>query len=204
MEERTKKVLELFIKKADKLKSRSFIKYIVDGGELTLRMTENAPLEKFGPDDEAAEAFIPTFRLFFQDSNGFSFKYLDEVISNDHALSEYWKQEVRSVRNWLNQFLDGPSLLSVNSEVPTRRNVMDVFFYGDLLHTSTDKKQGIFGRSWREQFELWEQQESVHYFYQLELASIMFNIFHAIMHVSEISKKEIESTDELNDEDEKG
>ncbi len=188
MKDDTQVALKLFIKKAQKLRSTSFIKYFLDVGKLSLSLISPEHME---PDDEARDAFLLTFRLFFFDGDGFSFRYLDEKISRDSSLSEHWKQEVKDVREWLMQYLGGPSLLVVDGTSFTRQNVLDVFLYGDLAHVNTKKNKRVFNKTLRQQYEMWEQEEAVFRMYHLELNQILFDIFNAIVHISNLNEQEL-------------
>ncbi len=140
--------LSLFNEKAEKLMRLSFIKAMIDNSGVTLswRAKEDGLFEeqheRRGPNEEAIDAFVLTFRFFIQDNEQSSFHKMAE-----HYLAapieESFKSAFATTRKNINEFLDGPSDFPIEYDGRhlTRREVMDVFVYGGLAHANRAKKE---------------------------------------------------------------
>jgi hypothetical protein len=89
------------------------------------------------PDDEAVRAFILTFRMFFRDGDGISFREMAEVY-DDPAVPTRLRDEYSNARAALKDFLEGSPALgfNVNGEQLTRNRILDVFLYGKHAHAN--------------------------------------------------------------------
>jgi hypothetical protein len=68
--------LKLVIEKADRLQRRQFTKYLRDGGNIGFcgKQQDNGFVVAYeGPDEEAIDAFLFTFRFFVQNNEPTSF-----------------------------------------------------------------------------------------------------------------------------------
>jgi hypothetical protein len=90
-----------------------------------------------GPDDEAIRAFILTFRMFFRDGDGISFRQMAEVY-DDPAVPTRLRDQYHNARAALKDFLDGSPALgfNVNGELLKRDRILDVFLYGRHAHAN--------------------------------------------------------------------
>lgn len=142
------RALGLFNEKAEKLMRLSFIKAMLDNSGVTLswRAREDGLFEerheRRGPNEEAIDAFILTFRFFIQDNEQSSFHKMAE-----HYLAapidESLKSAFATTRKNINEFLDESSDFPIeyNGRRLTRREVMDIFVYGGLAHANQAKKE---------------------------------------------------------------
>lgn len=158
MKESTRKALELFVERADHLMSRRFTQSVIQAGGTTLTIRFHQKDEedddgwlnvnRTGPDEEAVEAFVLTYRQFFQHNDRFSFPSLAKpAIQDDPGLSAEWKQKFRESWAELQEFLDAPAPFILSGEAPTYRHLLDVFVYGGLAHTTPDKR--VVFESWQ-------------------------------------------------------
>jgi len=191
MQHSTKRTLGLFAEKADLLLSLSFTHYVQEGFRLELSggTDQETRVNFIGPDTEALHAFVNTYRLFIQDSDGISFRALHSDLRDDPDLSERWKQEFSRVRNGINAFLDGPPGINVvldGEAIATRREVQDVFLYGDISHI---RHHGDEDR--REVFERWRSNPITYRSLWFVLVDTLKEMLKAIAYVSQLSKEEL-------------
>ena len=101
--------------------------------------------ERRGPDEEAIDAFVLTFRYFIQDNEKSSFRNLAKYYENDQINAEL-KNEFSRIRKEINGFLDksGGIAIHFNNERLTKRKIMDIFIYGGLSHSSDETKKNMY------------------------------------------------------------
>lgn len=141
--------LNLFNEKADKLFRLSFVKTMFETNTgITLSWKARADglydelHERRGPEEEAIDAFVLTFRYFIQDNEVTSFRKMAEHYANapiDSAL----KDEFNEIRKQINELLDSQPDFQIEHDGKTysRREIMDIFMYGGLSHANPSKKQ---------------------------------------------------------------
>jgi hypothetical protein len=188
MQKETRRVFELFVKKARELKSRNFAKYFENKqSKLGIRGTrqddDSWVIENVGPDDDAIHAFTPTLRLFIQDEP-ISLAAMARF-TNDSDISQNWKSGFAEARNTTNSYLDKiPNLPFPNGEVPpTRRKIMNTFLNGDFFHLKDPEK--------RIGFERWETQGLYFVTLNNEFNAIMLVLFKYILRVAELCESEL-------------
>lgn len=190
MKTKTRHTLEVFIEKADKLANSRFVQFVVNSGSLTIHASNMGPqpglqINYTPPDDEAIEAFVLTYRFFSQDNESSSLRNLDRTI-DDPDVSTFWKDEVRQVRDILNNHLDQPSYLNlnINGKVLTPREIMDVFIYGHLAHANQQK---------RETYRSWKQNPLAFPFVSKIFHDTLLQVLRAIMYIAQLSRQELEA-----------
>jgi hypothetical protein len=143
-----KNALSLFNDKADKLFRLSFVKTMFEtqtGVTLSWKAKEDGSYsemhERRGPEEEAIDAFVLTFRYFIQDNEESSFRKMAGHYEN-LPLDISFKNQYDAMRAEVNTFLDSqPEFrLEHNSKGYSRREIMEVFIYGGLSHASPAKK----------------------------------------------------------------
>jgi hypothetical protein len=141
------KALRLFNEKADKLARLSFMEKMrhPDAG-VTIQFNhpkEGGPTvtqERRGPEEEAIDAFVLTFRYFIQDNETTSFHNMEQhylAAPIDSAL----QQEFVNLRKEINEYLDAKVNINYNNEELTRRRILYVFMYGGFSHATEDKRR---------------------------------------------------------------
>jgi hypothetical protein len=141
--------LELFNNKADKLTRSDFIKTMF-GTNTGVTVSQNAgePVQFIlrGPTETEIDAFILTFRFFYQPGERSSFgKVADAYRASD--LEDSLRDEFVASVDELNKFLDAPPddfQIEFKGELLTRRRVLEIFMYGDLAHANKADKVKIF------------------------------------------------------------
>lgn len=188
MRDETRRAFELFVEKAKRLKSLKFNESLQDlRVDISWRQGEAIKVNLTGPTSEQVDAFVLTFRLFFQDNDQFSFRWLTNNAMNDPDVSSHWKEKFSKARTEMNQYLDDyPSLQAIVQEdaPPTRRDIMQVFLYGDLAHVNDDKRAVL--RKWMS-YPLIPgilQTEFIH------ILGILFN--RVIVHVAGLCEEELD------------
>lgn len=135
--------LELFNTKAEILRNSSFLKFLLEQKSgITIAWEKDKPIttETRWPDDEATRAFILTFRFFYQDNERCSIRNIAGIY-DDLPISERKKDWFENSRSNLNKFLDSESPAKVNNETITRRDILEMFMYGELAHVNRKKKE---------------------------------------------------------------
>jgi len=176
MRNETGRAFELFIEKTNRLKLLSFNEAIKDLKlNISWKQGEDFKVNLTGPASEQIDAFVLTFRLFIQDNEQFSFRWLANNATNDAGVSDDWKRGFSKARAEMNRYLDEyPALQTIiqNDAPPTRRDIMNVFIYGDLSHVN-DEKRALFSK--------WMSNPIIPGILQLEFIQILGVIFHQII-----------------------
>lgn len=172
--------LELFNEQAEILLHSRFAQTMfgsVTG--ITFSWEEGRPLEAkvTGPDAEAVRAFALTFRMFFRDGDGISFREM-AALYEDASIPAALRNDYRWARKSINDFLDGPTAYEVNHERITRRRLVEVFMYGGLAHMNPGK---------RKDFELWRSNPVMFALMQNEFAVTLAEFFNHIRLVREVN-----------------
>ncbi|MBB3231145.1 hypothetical protein [Halomonas stenophila] len=173
----------LFREKARKLLESTFAKEMAKPTGLDISWTENGQVAVHrGPDQEAIDAYLLTFRFFIQGNESISFRNMEKSFRhgiNDDDLFEKFKE----AKGALNEFLDGDSHFNVNGMV-SRRQLMDVFIYGDLSHANRQGK--------REHYKSWMNNEFMAELMRNEFKDIIGKTLIVIAHVDKLCKEAIE------------
>jgi hypothetical protein len=195
--DKTAKALRLFNEKADKLARLSFVEKMNDPNVGFTLSFENlkeggskVTQERRGPEEEAIDAFVNTFRFFIQNNEQSSFDNMEKhylAAPVDKAL----KQEFFDMRNRINQYLDVepitapnfPFTIEYNNEKLTRRRIMDVFVYGGLSHANEEK---------RRLHKMWINDPFVGKFIEQIFVSTLADVFVAIAHIQGINERALQ------------
>jgi len=191
MRQDTREAIELFVEKAEKLKSFDFVKFPQrvkfswswDQGKEKIEIT--------GPKEQDIDAFLLTYRFFFDKKEHCSFRWLAENVLDDSGLSEHWKKEFRTLREKLNHYLDSyPAIRVTNAKnkLPmTNLQVKDLFIFGDLSHATWNKEN-------RENFKRWMSHSATKGLLTSQFTDILFITFDLILKVSDLCQAEIKET----------
>lgn len=143
------KAFRFFNEKAEKLARLNFLKQIGhpdSGVSISFEnLNTDAPAvsqERRGPDEDAIDAFVLTFRFFIQDNEHSSFRNMEKhylAAPIDPSL----QAEFVKLRKEVNDYLDSKVNINYNNEDLTRRRIMDVFVYGGLSHGSDEAKRRL-------------------------------------------------------------
>lgn len=137
--EQARETLLLFNEKAERLERSGFIKQL-DETPLSLHLTLGVPdpaIATTAPGEDPVDAFVLTLQFFLQDNEPSSFRRLAEVYES-FPISAALREKFRMGRHNLNLFLDSSVSMGViingNAIGPRRRDVLEIFLYGDLSH----------------------------------------------------------------------
>jgi len=147
MFEKEIKTLRLFNEKTNKLRERSFTDHVFRKNsrlQVTAKKGEPVKIESKEPDDESLEAFVLTYRLFFQNNDRISIFNISKIYDSI-PVSDKIKNAFKSSRNTINQFLDSDSMLGINYELFSNREILELIIYGGLAHTN-EKYMEIYDR----------------------------------------------------------
>jgi hypothetical protein len=180
------KALRLFNEKAEKLARLSFIGKLGQanaGVTITFKHpkgdTPTVTQERRGPDEEAIDAFVLTFRYFIQDNEQTSFRNMEQHYRAAPLDSELQKQFV-DLRKEINEYLDEKLNINYNNEELTRRRVMDVCVYGGFSHANEDK---------RRLYKTWMSDRFIGKLIEHEFVSTLGNIHHAIAIIKNLNEQ---------------
>lgn len=132
--------LRLFNEKAERLNGLRFTAAIREN-RVNCRYTlgiDTVAIDRDLPDVEEIEAFVLTYRLFVQDSDGLSFRALD-ALYRDLPVPPELVAEVGGIRVQVNEYLDGPTPVVLREHRIARREVLDKFLYGAYAHVNREK-----------------------------------------------------------------
>jgi len=131
MNAQSRERLELFVEKAELLRSGNFYKQLQEQQGLTLnvsiRQGEEIAITHNVPQGESLQALAVTFRMFIQNNDRISIGRIEEL-SSDAGISQNWKDQISHVRNVINDFLDSPARVSFTNQqgIYTMREIMEV------------------------------------------------------------------------------
>ena len=180
--------LSLFNEKADKLLRMSFVKTIFEtktGVTLSWKAREDGLYDEFhvrrGPEEEAIDAFVLTFRYFIQDNETTSFRKMADHYSS-LPTDVCYKNEFDEVRNEVNAFLDShPDFqIEYNGKMYSRREIMDIFMYGGLSHANASKKK---------LYDEWMSIPALKHLAENEFVYIISSIFEAIGWIKDLNDR---------------
>lgn len=189
MRDETRRAFELFVEKTNRLKSLNFNESLQDlKFNISWNQGEAIKVNLTGPTSEQVDAFVLTFRLFFQDNDQFSFRWLANNAMNDQGVSDHWKQKFSEARSEMNRYLDEyPSIQTIvrGDAPPMRRDIMFVFLYGDLAHVNDDK---------RAMFRKWMSNPLISGVLQTEFIQILGVLFNrVIIFVADLCEAELKN-----------
>jgi hypothetical protein len=167
------RTLRLFNEKAAKLDNLEFVRSIGSqeyGYSISYDVEEEFKVKRHGPSDEAVDAFVLTYRFFVQDNEPTSFRRMAELYAN-LPVETPWKEAAQNTRRDLNAFLDGLTQMIVGGHHITRRELHDVFLYGNLAHANKAKT---------DQFQEWARRDGLIPILQTEFIEILASVFGAI------------------------
>lgn len=135
------------------------------------------------PDNHAIDEFVLTFRFFIQDNEKSSFRNMTKLYE-ELLISKNLKEEFFGVAKQLNEYLDStPSIkLEISGVTLTRRQIMEVFVYGNLAHVNSTKKKI---------YDEWSKEPITFSFIEFEFSDILVTILRAIQYAKELNKKAI-------------
>ncbi len=100
-------------------------------------------------DQDNIDAFALTYRQLIQDNDRISIRNLAQNIYNSPWMFKEATDNFDMIRTNLNSKLDNPITVQLSPDgTITKRCLIDIFLYGGLAHTNSEKEQ-IF-RSWNE------------------------------------------------------
>jgi hypothetical protein len=174
MQEPSRRRLESFIARVDRLRSYSFF----DGGEniagATVREKDGRlEVEFHGPPDEATDAVLLHIRVLMQ-GDDVSFMRLAELYA-DPGLSDYWKEQHAWWRAELNRRLDEAYAYGPQGSL-MHRDLFHMILYGGRGHEKAKDPAYRLYREWVK--EDWQRQSAENTFFQVVIwiYSIAHNI----------------------------
>ena len=191
MRQDTLEALELFVEKTEKLKFFDFVKF-PQRARFTWSWNQgNEKIEIAGPRDQDIDAFLFTYRFFFDKKEHCSFRWLFEHVLDDPDLSEHWKEGFREVREKLNRYLDSyPAITVTNAENPlpmTNLQIRDLFLFGDLSHATWNMEN-------RNKFKKWMSHGATKGLLTSQFIDILFVTFDLTLKVSDLCQVVIKET----------
>jgi hypothetical protein len=187
MYKETKRILDLIVDKANKLRDFSFETHVAQTG-LGFKGTiqdDGTWLLEFGiPDVKERDAFLLTFRLFYQENEPISFPNLTDLF-DDLSLSDEYKNEVTATRQIYFDYINGSSSYTVDlfEGHPTRKQMLDVGLYGGLVHTNRPDRTT--------QFHIWASDDIRANLFEQEFTSFLIRILGLIYPLSDSCQQEL-------------
>jgi hypothetical protein len=165
--------LRLYNAKAQKLNESTFVAQARVGRPI-IRFLAGPfrVVREGGPDEEAMEAFVLTFRLFVQSTkrDGLSFQEID-ALYDSLPVSARLRREVADIRADINRFLDSASPMIVDGTVVTRRDLLMTWLYGEVAHQNPSR---------REQLAKWRVGDDDRPIWQHEFETVMLRVLQSI------------------------
>jgi hypothetical protein len=175
--------LRLFNEKAEKLLNTRFVKCLEETGKLSVSISANKGQEvqvtRILPDQDAIDAFVLTFRFFYQDNEKSSFRQISQTYEK-LPISPELKGNFVDWRKGLNDYLDKKINMTIHDKNPSRREFLDIFIYGDLAHANPRKKAI---------YDEWKKMGFVYPILEVHFCGVLEVVLRAILNVAEINKK---------------
>jgi hypothetical protein len=187
MDKGTKQKLELIVEKANKLRDFSFEQHVAQIG-LNFKLDhqqDGSWLLEFGiPDTKERDAFLLTFRLFYQKNESISFPNL-LVLLKDPRLSDEFRNQVAAVHQDYFDYINGYSEYTVNlfEGHPTRKEMIDVGLYGGLAHTNRPERI--------EQYRVWARDDIRASLFEQEFSRFLVYILSLIYQLADSCQNEL-------------
>ena len=139
------------------------------------------------PSTEATKAFVLTFRYFIQDNETISLRNIG-ALYDQASVDPQLKQHISSARIAVNQMLDSPNFMNLNynGNIPTNREVMDVFVYGGLAHANIKKYQ---------RFKEWMSFPPSAAIMQVCFNMILGHVLQAIIYIANVNERALQQLD---------
>lgn len=175
------RALELFNTKAERLNNSSFLEFLRQQGlGVTISWGKDKPssADIRWPDEEAIDAFVLTFRFFIQSNEKSSFENVEKTYDN-LPISRQKKELFKNARKKLNDYLDLRIPWQVNNQQPTRREILNVFIYGEFAHANEIKRVIL---------DQWMSRPIFDLIVYTEFLSILWNAASFIAYVRELNE----------------
>ena len=161
----------LFKEKARKLLNSSFVKSYQNnsGVDFSWKQGQAAEVTQRGPNEEQTDAFVLTFRFFIQKNETISFFNMSKAFESEIVPDEI-SEKFTEAKEHLNAYLDSNTMFKVGDYI-TRRQLLDVFIYGELSHTNEEK---------RKTYNKWMSNAFIAPFMRNEFTTILFEVLNVI------------------------
>jgi hypothetical protein len=184
MKPETKKRLEEFVERAEKIRTYSYL----DGKDDIIGFTmnkvgDNWQVDYYQPSDEQRDALLLHLRLFLQDKDNISFKKLADLC-NDPELSEKWKTEFEFQRKILNIRLDQVAAESKTEKI-TYRDVLYMFLFGKIAHNNPSDKNNKLYHKWVTSKIAYKDMSNTFH-------EVIIWLLTALLNISSVSKEELQ------------
>lgn len=188
MKPKTKEALELIVEKGLKINEFGFADHARETGFAwrVKGQEDGTYIVEFDiPDEEKRDAFLLTYRLFYQKNENISFDNLSKL-AKDPGLSKEWVDEALKLQKIFNDYLNSHSDYSVNlfDGQPTRREMLQAGLYGGLAHANIPKLVA--------QYRNWTKDDIREFVFQQEFSVILVFMIGLIDRLSEISQRELD------------
>ncbi len=189
MNDQTIKALQLIVDKADKLRRFNYEQHVKETGfrfSINHEEGERYTITFDLPEEKERDAFLLTFRLFFQDNELISFPKLNSL-AQDPDLSTTWKQKMSKIRSSYFDYINEHSLQTVElfEGQPTREEMLRIGLYGGLAHANDPDKI--------QQYEAWTSDDIRASVFEQDFSRILVTILVFIYQLSDITIEELES-----------
>jgi hypothetical protein len=142
------KAFRLFNEKADKLARLSFMDKMHhpdSGVSISFERTNEKgggfiKQERRGPEEEAIDAFVLTFRYFIQNNESTSLANMEKYYL-EAPIDPTLQQQFVTLRKQVNEYLSGTINITLNKESLTRDQLMRIFVYGGYSHATEEKRR---------------------------------------------------------------
>lgn len=187
MNKDTKQKLEMIVDKANKLRDFSFEKHVAQIGLnfSSTRQEDGSWVTEFGiPDPKERDAFILTFRLFYQENESISFTNILHLL-NDPDITDNYRNQVTKLRQAYFDYITGYSDYTVNlfEGHPTRKEMIDVGLYGGLAHTNRPDRI--------QTFHIWTKDDIRASLFEQEFTRFLLTILRMIYILATLSEAEL-------------
>jgi len=188
MDDKTITALQLIVEKANKLRRFNFEQHDKDTGfrfSIDFEEGERYTITFDLPEEKERDAFILTFRLFFQDNELISFPKINSL-SQDPDLSTSWKESMSNIRSNYFGYINGHSRQTVElfEGQPSREEMLRIGLYGGLAHANDPGKI--------QQYEEWANDNIKASVFEQEFSRILVTILGFIYQLSAITIEELE------------
>lgn len=187
------RTLKLFSEKAERLRQGRFAQRVFAGNTgVTISAAQGRPVVavRHGPDQDAIEAAVLTYRFFIQDNEPCSLRNLSKLYP-ELPTSAYLANNYLDARQKLNDYLDGPLSVSltINGKTLTHRDVFEALIYGDLAHSNREKEP---------EFKRWQQNDIVFSILENEFVVILAETMNFLWYIQMLCTEALTELEKLS------
>lgn len=181
-------VFQNVVARAKRLKRSSYMQQIISQGGFNLNLSFNAP-NKSGsvaldvPGEEPRDALLLTARMFVQENDPVSFRWIADNVLQRPEVSKEWKDAFKFIRSELNAYLDAATGMDFFGKKLKNRDIFFTCLYGHYAHS---------GDKYINDYKQWTSNPLTKGLVDFNFTSVVVRLVNFIAMLDEICQMEID------------